>query len=212
MNLKRIEDPVSLAIDLSEVKSHMRVDGTDEDTYITTLIRAATSLVEDYLERSLITQKWRKTWDGFPVFTRSSNDWFNGVREIPVSFESKTKNYLELNRGELISVEQLVTVDSGSNETVFSAANYYLNKNLRPRVILNDGSSWPVSLRDHDSVYVDYTAGYGATSSDIPQAIKTAIAIVVTALYENRCPEGAGNKEIAYLTMGMLGPYMIREL
>jgi uncharacterized phiE125 gp8 family phage protein len=56
-------DPVTLA----EVKAALRVDGTDEDTHIAGLIKAATARVEQGAGIALLPQTWRASLDRFPV-------------------------------------------------------------------------------------------------------------------------------------------------
>lgn len=49
--------PAALAVDLAEVKTFLRIDGSADDTSVSMMIKAATLTVESYLRRSLITQE-----------------------------------------------------------------------------------------------------------------------------------------------------------
>lgn len=52
-------EPVSLA----DVKTYLRIDHTDDDSFLNDLIEAARDAAETYLRRSLITQTWVLTYD-----------------------------------------------------------------------------------------------------------------------------------------------------
>ncbi len=52
--IKRPTYPVAL----SELKAHVRVDGTAEDTYLTSLIKAATDFVEAENNREVVDRTW----------------------------------------------------------------------------------------------------------------------------------------------------------
>jgi uncharacterized phiE125 gp8 family phage protein len=60
-----VTGPASEPVTLDEAKAHLRVDGDDEDDYITSLIVAARQAAEAYTRRALITQTWRHTGDRF---------------------------------------------------------------------------------------------------------------------------------------------------
>ena len=47
MNLKVIEEPVKEVITLEEAKSHLRIDGDDEDNLISSYIKAARDIFKN---------------------------------------------------------------------------------------------------------------------------------------------------------------------
>lgn len=49
-------------LSLQEVKSHLRIEHSDEDLYLQDLIKVATAWVENYLNRSLLRRKLRLVW------------------------------------------------------------------------------------------------------------------------------------------------------
>ena len=53
-------------VTLTEAKVHLRVDSTDDDAYINTLISVTRQLCESYTGLSFITQTRRVTMDRFP--------------------------------------------------------------------------------------------------------------------------------------------------
>jgi hypothetical protein len=67
MALKIKTAPAIEPLSLDEAKLHLRIDSDDEDTYITSLIKAARCYAEQVLaSRSFITQTWELWLDAFP--------------------------------------------------------------------------------------------------------------------------------------------------
>src|SRR5690606_38274918 len=56
--LERTAAPTTEPLGLTEAKLFLRVDGTEEDDLISSLITATREQAEEYLRRSLITQNW----------------------------------------------------------------------------------------------------------------------------------------------------------
>lgn len=63
--LKLITPPASEPVTLQEAKNHLRVDVSDDDSLISTLITVARQKAEEFTRRSLITQTWELSLDGF---------------------------------------------------------------------------------------------------------------------------------------------------
>ena len=60
-------EPISLA----EAKAHLRIDASDEDALLTSLITAARMFVERTLSLALVTESWSLYLDGWPRRARS---------------------------------------------------------------------------------------------------------------------------------------------
>lgn len=68
--LSRVLAPESEPISLAEAKLFLRVDGSDEDELIATLISAVREAAEEYLRKSLADQRWKLTYEDYaPVVT-----------------------------------------------------------------------------------------------------------------------------------------------
>jgi hypothetical protein len=173
-------EPVSLA----EVKAWGRIDGTTDDPLLTALIGASRAATEEFLRRSLITQTWRLSLD-LPA-SRAYRDLPEGVYELPVTaLYGGLPREIALPRGPLRTVTSVTTYDTSNTGSVYASSNYLVDT-ASDRIVLNDTAVWPGVLRQRAACQIEYTAGYGADATDVPQPIRTAICMHVSALYESR--------------------------
>ncbi|MHB1167351.1 MAG: head-tail connector protein [Carboxydocellales bacterium] len=149
---------------LTEVKTHLRVDFSDDDTYISTLITAATKWCEEKQKKFYITKTKTEYLDKFPK-----------------------ERYIELTRAPLQSVTHLKYTDKDGAVTTWGSGNYIVDKtSFVPKIVLGYNISWPtVQLSPVNAIEIAYVAGYGA-AVDVPQMIKHAILLLVSHWYENR--------------------------
>lgn len=61
-----LEGPAIEPLTLAEAKTHLRVDGTDEDMLVQSLVTSSRLHVETLTGRALITQAWRLVLDHWP--------------------------------------------------------------------------------------------------------------------------------------------------
>jgi uncharacterized phiE125 gp8 family phage protein len=165
MALKLKTAPALTPITLAEVKAHVRVDHSDDDAMLQTMIDAAVSYVDGYsgvLGRCMIEQTWELYYDAFPC----------GDLLIPL--------------GKLISVTSVEYVDPVTELYVsWDAANYEIdNVSLDGWVIPVNG--WPIIMDTSNAVRVTFKAGYGATAADVPAAIRQAMMLLIGHWYYNR--------------------------
>ena len=165
MPLRRIAPPVVSPITLAEAKAHCRVDTSDEDTLIQSLVDAAVSHLDGYtgiLGRCMVQQTWEMILDAFPA------DEIN----IPL--------------GNLISVDnvQYANPDTGIM-TLWSASNYEVDAvSVEGRIVPIE--SWPSVKDTTNAVKVTFKAGFGSAASDVPVALRHAVKLIVGHWYENR--------------------------
>lgn len=184
--------PAAEPITTAEAKTHLRVDNSDDDTYIGTLITAARRWVENTCGLALVNTTYDGAIDAFPHV--------DGAIVFP--------------KYPLSSVTSVTYYDDDlSTSTVFSSSNYQVDTFKRPpRIVLKNGASWPSdSLRLSSGVVVRFVAGYGASGSNVPEDIKHAIKLLVGQLYANREPEvtGATIAPIAFTLDALLAPHRL---
>lgn len=198
--------PLLEPVSITEAKAHLRIDSDAEDALISALIKAARKKCEEFTERSFITQTWDLWMDGFPA-KRKQERWWDGTREGAINDLLETKKDLPLFRGPLQSVTTLTTYDTDDSASVFASSKYFVDTiSENGRISLNFGESWPISLRSHNAVNVTYVAGYGDTSSFVPEDIRLAIKMFLNFFYENR---GCEDQDIPKAIKILLMPYKI---
>lgn len=154
--------PASEPVTLQEAKTHIRVDTTEEDSYILALITAARERIEDWLDRAIVSQ--------VRVYVRDK--WPQG-------------RVLSLPGGRMLSLISVSYRDSSGVEHSF---NDILpdTETVPARLILPPDKSWPAdSLYPLNPIRVEYEVGYGSPA-DVPLKIKQALLLLVGHLYENR--------------------------
>jgi uncharacterized phiE125 gp8 family phage protein len=153
-------DPVTT----DEAKTHVAVDDTFYDTFIGSLITAATSHVEALTNRQIMSATFDLKVDRFPGGRR----------------------HLFLPRGQLTSVTSVSYTDTNGASQTFSASDYAVVTAQEPGLIepVYD-KVWPAARLQADSVVVRFVAGY-ASAADVPQGIKQAILLLVGHWFNNR--------------------------
>lgn len=150
-------EPVSVA----ELKSQLRIDHTDEDTFLGDLVTAARQRVESYTRLALIERQVRTTYPHFG----------SGL-PLPV--------------WPVRSVDEIAYTDSQGGERTLEPSRWTLVK-ARPRTIVPAyGDTWPTTLPHWNAVRVTATIGFGAAADDVPWDLRQAVRIVAATLYEHR--------------------------
>jgi len=154
----------SYPVTAANVKLYSRVAHSVEDDLIDTWIAAATKEAEDYQHRAYISQVYTLKYDEYP----------GSVIYFP--------------RPPLISVDSVKYYDTDDTEAVFSSDNYLVDTTSEVgRLSLNYAVTWPSTiLRPVNGVIIEFTAGYGADASSVPDSVKNAIYLFCTHMYENR--------------------------
>ena len=131
-------EPVVEPVGLIEVKLHLRVDGSDDDELITSLIRVAGEWCEGFQGRAYVTQTITLTLDKFPLVFR-------------------------LPKSPLQSVSSIKYIDEGGVQRTLDSGEYDVDTESEPgRIALAYGKSWPGIRGDINSVEVIYKAGYAS--------------------------------------------------
>lgn len=189
----------------SDIQTHLKLDGSADQTIVEAMISAATKLVENYIDRKLVTQHWSVYFDWFPS-RPSANDWWDGVRDGAVSTLTSSNAAIELPFGPCQSISYVRAYDETDGTTLVDASNYSVdNKGPIGRIALRSGGVWPsVTLRPVNGVHVRGVFGMGSASI-IPHDIKHAVKMAVSEFYEHR-----GDAESKGLPLGvqiLLEPY-----
>lgn len=168
-SVTRATGPAVEPLTVAEAKLHLRVDISDDDAYIGTLITAAREWVENYLDRTLITTQ---------LILRAA--------EFPTE-------ELELPRPPMIAsgtaTAVVITYTLADTTTAtLSTALYRVDRTSTPgnvAPIIN--GTWPSDvIEDANAVAVTYWAGYGPTSASVPATIRHAMLMLIGHWYDRR--------------------------
>lgn len=156
------ENPESEPVTLEEVKAHLRIDGSDEDSYLTSLIVVARTICEAYAGLSFVTQ----------------------TRVVKLD---KLCGDVILPYGPVQSISGFIYLDGDGDEQTIASDVYTLDiQSGMTKLRVTD--SWPQTNGTLNNVAITYIAGYEV----VPDVIKHAIKMQVATLYENRQDEVVG--------------------
>lgn len=160
---KQSTAPYAEPISLDEMKLHLRVDITDDDALITSLISAARLYVENYTQRQLIAATWQLFLNEFPPLC----NWWN--YQSGVGYSGRLRRWtddpyfdsIRLGHAPLISVDSIRYVDTDGVTQTLSTSVYTVDPNTEPaRIMLAYGQSWPSTRAQLNAVTVTYKAGF----------------------------------------------------
>ena len=159
-DLELITDPATKVVAVSDIKSHLRIDTSDEDTLLGLYIDAATEMAENYCGRHFISHTYKL--------------YFNSV---------VSKASLVFPDCRLDTSAPVNWVDEGGSTQDSTGA--YIDIYSNPSIVyLKSTFSTPSLKEDASNVFwFKYTTGFGAAASDVPEAIKQAIKLIVSDMY-----------------------------
>jgi uncharacterized phiE125 gp8 family phage protein len=176
-------EPVTLA----EAKTHLRVDGSAEDTLIASLIVTSRLHVEAAVGLALIAQSWSYFRDAWPPGPS-----------------------LELPLRPVQSIAAVRLYDENAVATPLDPATYFLDGAANPPRLVRQGAPiWPKPGRIANGIEVAFSAGYGSAAADVPGPIRQAILLLVAHWYEHRSPleAGAHAEPVPDMVSELLAPY-----
>lgn len=166
MGLTQTVAPAAEPVTAAEAKLHLKVDFDDDDALITAMIEAGRIMAEAYTQRQLITA----------TYTLTANDFPGGY------------GIINLPRTPLGAVSSISYEDTaGDTQTLSTDVYEAINSDTCAYVVLKPGQVWPSVQSDkYEAVTVTFTAGYGAASTDVPDAVRVGILQLIGDMYENR--------------------------
>lgn len=162
---------------------------TTDDTYLTSLIKAARQTVESDTRRALCTQTWDLKLDAFPS---------NGAP-------------IELRRGPVQSVTSITYTESDGGQATVPAADYVVAiTDASCEITLADDADWPTDVIDQaNAVVVRYVTGYGVAAA-VPDGLKQACRLALMRQYVS---PAAGSAQLVVPTRedyaAAIGPFVI---
>lgn len=162
MSIRLITPPTIQPVTLMEAKAQVKQEEDVDDTLLTNIIKAATLKAENITKRQFIEATFESRLDRFPV-------------------------EFHLPRPPLLSVVSIKYIDTDSAEQTFEDTKYSVDTfRTIGRVVLKSGESWPSVDDDINVVRIQWKAGYGELTTDVPEDIRSAILLTIGHLYEHR--------------------------
>jgi len=162
---KILTQPAVEPITLTEAKANLRVNNTVENDLITSYIVAARKWVENYTWRPLITQTWTLFYD------------FSDVQSIKNSTITISKNPVQ-------SISSVKYYDINNTLQTLDSSNYYTDLG-GDIASINFINQLPTIYNRINALQIEFVCGYGLAVS-VPDNIKAAIYMMITAFYDNR--------------------------
>jgi uncharacterized phiE125 gp8 family phage protein len=162
--MQLVTPPSGEPLTLDQVKAHLRVDRTDEDTLISSYLTAARQYCEDVCGRAFMTQTWDLWLQQWPAGDR-----------------------IFLPKPPIQSVTYVQYTDLTETTTAVDPSTYVVNTaGDLAEVVLRFGLIWPPTpLSPSRPVNVRLVTGYGNASA-VPVPITQAILLLVGHWYANR--------------------------
>jgi uncharacterized phiE125 gp8 family phage protein len=160
-SVKIITQPAKSPVTIDELKENLRLDGTEQDTMLANLIKAAANAIEVKLHRTLINTEYQ------------------------LFFEEFGKE-MELYRPPASEIKEIQYFDADGVSQVVPPENYICDFSGVPaRVVPAPDESWPAIQNRINAVSVLFVAGYGTEPADVPEPIRQAIIMLASDLYEH---------------------------
>jgi len=188
----RVMPPAETPVSLDEVKAHLKVEHTDDDTYLRALIQVVTDHLDGYsgiLGRALVTQTWRMDLRRFP-----------GDRELRLPL-LPVQAISAINYWDALNADQTLAT---------SAYSLHINS-FGPVILFSGGALWPGLYNRADAVRVTFVAGYGDAAA-VPAPIKHAMLLMIGDLYANRGEKIRGDSVAEPAIDALLAPYRVRRI
>ena len=161
----------TMPITVAELKDHMKVDTTHDDTLIGYMIGAATEQVQDMLGLQIVQATW---------------DWYLDSFADPRNGSAT----LRPPRSPVITVAKINYTDAAGNTQTAATTVYAVDTDNMPgRITLKYGQCWPDIYDEADSVLVQFVAGFAtstAVATEVPSNIRAALFMMVDDMYTNR--------------------------
>ena len=159
---KVVTPATSNPITLTEAKTHLKVDTTADDTFITNLIKSATSSAQEYTNRFFIATTIQQVGD-------------------------KWEDISNLFKSPVLSVTNIKYVSTDGILTTLNSSVYFLDDVNKPaRIGLKPNQSYPEIIDRLNAVQVNYVVGLAAGPDEVDEGIRQALLLTIGNWYQNR--------------------------
>lgn len=189
MTLFMTEPPAGQPITLADAKTFMRIESSDEDDLIGDLIAAAIDHIEAETGLALLTQGWRLCRDAWPA-----------------------DRIVRLHRTPVQQIDSVTVYDADGVASDLDVSGAVLDAHARPARFHIDAVATPGQAIN--GIEIDFTAGFGDTAAEVPEALRRALLVHVAHMYEFRgaVPAASQPASIPAGYTRLIAPYGRRAL
>lgn len=183
--------PTQEALDLSLVKSWLRLDPSDssEDVILDLLVAQAVEMFEAISRRTLMNSTF-------------------------ITYRDCWESFYELRKSKMVSITELSYVDEDGNTVIVDNSLYYNDiSEDYSHLIFTDDFEETVLFGQLDDIKITFIAGLSDTTVKVPKDIQMALLNHILYLYENRgdCDCG-GMSAIPTVSLSVYRKYQIIEI
>lgn len=169
MSLVMTSPPAAEPVTVAALKSHLRIDTTDEDILLASLLLTSRMHIETALSLALINQSWTLRLDCWP-----------------------RGHSLELPLTPLRAVDEVRVKEANGEANVVAAESYLVDLAARPPRLVWNNVVPPAPQVPEGGIEIDLSAGFGADGESVPAPLKYAILMLAAHWYEHRDPSDIG--------------------
>src|SRR5579883_445112 len=185
--LNIVTPPAVEPLSLSDAKLNLKVDYTEDDSLISTLITAARVRCETISRRTFITTVYDHIIDGFPYAGGYLN---RNIRYNPTLLNWLPSNagVIELPRPPLQSVTYITYLDQTGTLQTLDPSVYRVLKGSESvgKVTTQINKIFPITSPQIGSVTIRLVCGYGDTSASVPKPCIQAMNQLIAHWYNHR--------------------------
>jgi uncharacterized phiE125 gp8 family phage protein len=154
-----ITDAVSEILTLNDIKTFLRLDGTDYDDILTPFIKISRQIGENITGRDFVEKEYKTFLDCFPDY--------HGI---------------EIRKSKLKSITSIQYYDVNNILQTLSSGDYYFtNDENYSSIYINNDKSFPNTYNRKQAVIITFKVDY----PNLPATLKQAMISVCAYLFEN---------------------------
>ena len=185
--------PVPAALlPLTELKDHLRLgtgfaDDAAQDSILEAYLRSAVAAIEARTDKALFSRDfvWKLTsWRGLQR------------EELPIA--------------PVASIASVKIIEADGREIVIPPASYVLEPDAQAPTLAAKGLGLP-TVPVAGRIEIAFTAGYGATWTALPPALRQAVLILAAEFHEHRHETGS-DAVLPTRVMQLIAPYRVMRL
>jgi uncharacterized phiE125 gp8 family phage protein len=192
MALRCLTPSTVLAVEVDDLKDHLRISSTDDDIVLRGYILSATKQAENKMKRQCCTAQFKFALPEFSIAME--------IPRPPLKTTSVSIEYLDVD---------------GATQTLASSL-YDVDTYQEPAVIrFNYGATYPETYPVENAVRISFVSGYEKSTVDnlptVPEDIKLWIMLRAGDMYEHResiADLSANTPKIFPFVDGLLDPYL----